>query len=288
MNLTQLKYFKAVCTYKTVSAAAEYLHISQPSLSNAIKEMEREFGIVLFSRRHRGMVLTAEGETLLKMCDDVLERAEQMEKVMNDLGTQRKRLRIGIPPMIGSLLLPQIYSNFLGCNPEICLEITEGGSIDLKKLLEEDLVDMIFLTHSKPFENNISYSEVKRLEIVCAVTEDSPVSKYEAVTPELLKNVPLVLFEDSFFQTEEIKKWFEIENIKPNILLQTKQLSTLLSIISNNIAAGFVFRELIDTSRGIVLVPMSDPMFVDVGLAWKKDAYLSSSMKKLQEYIKKY
>ena len=93
MNLTQLKYFKAVCIYKTVSAAAEYLHISQPSLSNAIKEMEKEFGVSLFSRCHRGMVLTAEGKILFKMCDDVLERAEEMEKVMNDLGTERKRLR---------------------------------------------------------------------------------------------------------------------------------------------------------------------------------------------------
>lgn len=287
MNLTQLKYFKAVCIYKTVSAAAEYLHISQPSLSNAIKEMEKEFGVSLFSRCHRGMVLTAEGEILFKMCDDVLERAEEMEKVMNDLGTERKRLRVGIPPMIGSLLLPHIYSNFLGANPEITLEITEGGSIELKKLLEEDYVDMIFLPHSKPFENNLSYSNVKRLEIVCAAAKNNPVSKFTAVTPKMLENTPLVLFENSFFQTEEIKKWFEVENIKPDILLQTKQLSTMQSIISNNIAAGFMFRELIDTT-GIVPVPISNPMFVDVSLVWKKDAYMSSSMKRLREYIKKY
>ena len=97
-----------------------------------------------------------------------------------------------------------------------------------------------------------------------------------------------MLFKDSFFQTEEIKKWFAIENIKPNILLQTKQLSTMLSIISNNIAVGFGFRELIDTSNGIVFVPMSNPIFVDIGLAWKKDAYFSSSMKKLKDYVKKH
>ena len=288
MNLTQLKYFKAVCIYKTVSAAAEYLHISQPSLSNAIKEMEKEFGVTLFSRCHRGMVMTTEGEILFKMCEDVLERAEEMEKVMNDLGTERKRLKVGIPPMIGSLYLPHIYSNFLGHNPEISLEITEGGSIELKKLLEEDYVDMIFLTHTKPFESDLSYSTVKRLEIVCAVAENSPVSEYTAVTPQSLENVPIVLFENSFFQTEEIKKWFEVENVKPNILLQTKQLSTMLSMISHNNAAGFMFRELIDTSNDIVPVSLTNPMFVDVSLVWKKDAYLSGSMKKFKEYIKKY
>jgi len=57
MNLNQLKYFSAVCTYQTISDAAAYLHISQPSLSSAIKELEKEFGVVLFRRHHRGMVL---------------------------------------------------------------------------------------------------------------------------------------------------------------------------------------------------------------------------------------
>ena len=113
-------------------------------------------------------------------------------------------------------------------------------------------------------------------------------AEYTAVTPQSLENVPIVLFENSFFQSEEIKMWFEVKNIKPNILLQTKQLSTMLSMISHDIAAGFMFRELIDTSHEIVPVPLSEPMFVDVSLVWKKDAYLSSSMKRLREYIKKY
>ena len=66
VNLVQLKYFQAVCSYRTVSNAAEYLHISQPSLSCAIKELESEFGVLLFRRHHRGMKLTSEGEVLYK------------------------------------------------------------------------------------------------------------------------------------------------------------------------------------------------------------------------------
>ena len=286
MNLTQLKYFKAVCTYNTVSAAAEFLHISQPSLSSAIKELEKEFGVALFLRCHRGMVLTPEGETLYKMCDDLLDRAEHIENIMNDLGAERKRLRLGIPPMIGSLLLPDIYGSFLKNNPEISLEITEDGSNQLKKMLAEDYLDMVFLSHSKPFESNFSAVKVKTLEMVCCTAAGSDISQYDSVTPQILDRVPLILFENSFFQTEEIKKWFEIKNVKPNILLQTKQLSTMLSIISHNIASGFMFRELIETNREIVSVPVENPMFVEIGLVWKKDGYVSSSMKKFREYIK--
>ena len=64
MNLNQLKYFYAVCEHGSLSDAAEYLYISQPSLSASIKALEKEFGVTLFSRRHQGMELTKEGKEL--------------------------------------------------------------------------------------------------------------------------------------------------------------------------------------------------------------------------------
>ena len=108
MNLVQLKYFQAVCKYQSVSAAAEYLYISQPTLSSAIKELEREFGVSLFRRHHRGMVLTPEGTELLKHCERLLSHADQVERIMSDFGKRRNVLRLGVPPMIGSLFLPKI------------------------------------------------------------------------------------------------------------------------------------------------------------------------------------
>lgn len=285
MNLTQLKYFKAVCTYHTASAAAEYLHISQPSLSSAIKELEREFGITLFRRHHRGMVLTPEGESLLKMSTDLLGRAEQIENVMNDLGKKRKALRLGVPPMIGSLVLPHIYGQFLKSNPDIEIEITEGGRQELMQKLDDDFLDMVFLPHNRPIDQTFCSQHVTKLEIVCCVSKESPVSSLKKVSTSDLKDKPLVLFKNSFFQTEEIKKWFSIDGIIPDILMQTEQLSTVQSVISNNIASGFMFRQLIDSDSGFVSVPLEKPMYADVSLVWKKDSYVFNSMKKFKEYM---
>ena len=111
MNLVQLKYFHAVCKFQTVSEPARYLSISQPSLSSAIKELENEFGVTLFRRHYRGMVLTEEGEIFYKASKDILEKCEQVENEMKDLGSKRKKLRLGIPPMIGSLTLANIYQD---------------------------------------------------------------------------------------------------------------------------------------------------------------------------------
>lgn len=287
MNLIQLKYFDTVCTFGTVLAAAEALHISQPSLSASIKALEEEFGVTLFRRGHHGMTLTKEGETLRAMSRELLARAAETEDIMRDLGNGRKVLRLGIPPMIGSLLIPQLFREFLPENPDLRLEITEGGRQELLAKLSDELVDMVFLPHNRPIEQNLSLIHASRLEIVCAIAKNSPLSKMESVSPRELADIPLVLFEDSFFQTEEIKKRFAAEDIQPRILLQTDQLSTLTSMISNELAVGFIFRELVAASRGLAAVPLTEPMYVDVSLAAKKDAHMKDSMKRLREYVRK-
>ena len=285
MNLNQLKYFCAVCTYGSISAAAEYLHISQPSLSAAIKELEQEFGVLLFRRHHRGTVLTEEGETLLRLSKDILSRSEHLIQVMSDMGNERKVLRLGVPPMVGSLILPQIYQNFHSLYPEVELKITEGGRDELQKKLSEDFLDMIFIPHNRAFEASFSSLNVSKLEIVCCVSKKHPLAGRASVSAEDLANIPLVLFKDGFYQTEEIKHLFSISGVKPNILLQTEQLSTIETIISGNVAAGFLFRQLIDKNPELVPVPVSTPLSVDVSLVWKKNAYLFNSMKKFEKYI---
>ena len=285
MNLTKLKYFNAICTFQSFSDAADYLHISQPSLSAAIKDLENEFSVSLFTRHYRGVSLTPEGQVLYNLSKDIANRTEQAENIMKELGRGRKKLRLGIPPMIGSLILPHIYNNFLPSNKDIELEIVESGRQDLVQKLSEDYLDMVFLPHNTPIESNFSSLQVSKLEITCCADKRNSIAKEPSITPPLLQNIPLVLFENSFFQTEQIKKWFANSHIEPNIVLQTSQLSTMLSMISNNLAVGFMFRELIDTNPTLVSIPTTEPMYIDVSLVWKKKTYFSHSMDKFKNYF---
>ena len=286
MNITQLRYFHAVCTYHSLSNAAEYLHISQPSLSNSIKELEQEFGVVLFHRHHRGMTLTAEGEALFHSSLEILRGVDHAEALMRGLGKERKRLRLGVPPMIGSMILPKIYRTFTAQNPDVALEITEGGRQELMQRLREERVDMVFLSHSTPLDRAFSTLKLARLPIVCCTTKNSPLSKLSSVRPEDVSQTPLVLFENSFFQTEKIRKWFADGGVSPKVVLQTEQLSTMLSIISSDIAAGFMFRQLADSNAKLITIPTEEPLWADVSLVWKKDSYVSDGMKLFTQYVK--
>ncbi|MBP3337102.1 MAG: LysR family transcriptional regulator [Clostridia bacterium] len=286
MNLVQLKYFHAVCTYRSVSGAAEFLYISQPTLSNAIKELENEFGVALFMRHHRGMMLTEEGEMLYKMSKELLSRAEQIENVMEDMGNKRKKLRLGVPPMIGSLVLPHIYRKFSGKFLDVTLEITEGGREEILQKLKDDYLDMVFVPHNAPFESNLAAQKIASLEVVCCAKKNSGKLNEKSVSALKLKNIPLVLFKDSFFQTEEIKKWFARSNVSPCVLLKTGQLSTVLSLISKDIAVGFLFRNLIENNDDLKAISLQEKMFADVSLVWKKDSYVFESMKIFSDFFK--
>ncbi len=287
MNLIQLKYFTAVCETGTVSAAAELLHIAQPSLSNAIKEMETEFGVKLFIRQHRGMIKTSEGERFYKMARELLSRAEQTENIMKDMGKQRKILRLGVPPMIGSVVLPKIYREFMAENSDIHIEITESGQHELTDKLAEGLLDMIFMPHEKALDKEFSSINIVNTEIVCCVSGESSLSSKNCIRAKELSEIPIVLFKDNFYHTEEVRNWFADGNITPNIILQTAQLSTIQSLISNNVAAGFMFRPLVNEKKGFKPISAEPKMKINISLAWKKDSYFFHAMKKFREYVER-
>ena len=288
MNLNQIKYFYKICQCGSLSEAAQNLYISQPSLSSAIKSLEKEFGVILFNRTHAGMQLTSEGKIFLHSCKDLISRTDQLEDMMKDLGNQRHKLKLGIPPMIGSLIVPEIFKTFCKENPDINLEIIEAGRDELLNKLSENLLDFVFLLQNNPIDSNFTSKIIGKLEIVCCASKENPISTNTLVTPHILHNIPLVLFDNSFYQTDKIKKWFASGNIQPNIIMQTKQLSTMLSMISHNVAVGFAFKEIARTYNNFKMLPCETPLWSDVCLVWNKNSYNSSSMDKFKMYINEF
>lgn len=286
MNFTQLKYFHTVCTFRSVSAAADYLHVSQPTISAAIKELENEFGLSLLLRHHKGVTPTPEGETLCKLGADILERAAYTEQIMKDLGSGRKTLKLGVPPMIGTMVLGDIYNDFRIKNPDVSIEISEGGYEDLMHKLNDDYLDLVFLPHDDLFTHDLSAVSLTKLEIVCCVHKDNPIARHKTIRPASLQNTPVVLFENSFFQTTKIKKWFHDGGVSPDILLQTEQLSTVYNMVSNNLAVGFMFRHVMDAYPDIVTVPLKSPIHIQVSLVRKKSAHSFSGMERFIRYMK--
>lgn len=103
MKIIQLEYFCAVSQYHSITQAAQKLYVTQPAISNAIRELEKEFSINLFNRTKNHMTLTKEGEAFYQKANQLLDTIKQTSSELYDLGKQVIPVKIGIPPLISTV-----------------------------------------------------------------------------------------------------------------------------------------------------------------------------------------
>lgn len=285
MKLHQLRYFQAACHHNSITAAANMLHVSQPSISAAIRDLEQEFQVSLLDHQRRNFLLTQEGAEFLEYTEQLLAHIDQFEAQMRSL--QKKKLRLGIPPMISSLILPKIYYDYFSQNPALDVSIAEGGQKELLNLLEDNHLDMVFLPHSTPFDMRYRCVNLTQLEIVCCVSLTHPLSTKREIRIQDLTDVPIVLFTDKFFQTERILHCFQEAKITPKILLQTAQISTIKKMVASDLAVGFLFRELAECDYNMTYTPLVPQIVSTVSLVWKNGPYLTEEMHSFLNYVEK-
>ena len=287
MTLDQLRYFHAVCHYNSVTQAAAALNISQPSVSAAIKSLEAEFNTLLFHRQKKRLVLTSAGQHLLAMSSPLLQQTDALSAAMQNLNESNSLLRLGVPPMIGSLFLPPLYKSLTDLAPAFHLQVVEDDGNGLRNLLNEGKIDMALLPHTHPFESTLCALKVAELENVCCVPKGHPLSALKQISLSSLATVPLVLFKNSFFQTERILTAFRSLDLQPNVILYTAQLSTLQNMIAGGSAIGFLFSFLASQEPNIVGIPLAPRMMTQVSLVWRQTQILTDGMSSLISYFKR-
>lgn len=286
MTIDQLRYFHAVCQYNNVSHAAEILNISQPSVSNAIANLEKEYGVKLFIRYRKHLQLTQEGQVLSQLAATLLSQVDDINQTMRELGKQSKALRLGVPPMIGSMVLPLLYGEYLKQYPHLCFHIVEDDTSGLKKLLADNKIDIAFLPHTHPLEDNFSAQHLTTLQNVCCVSRSHPLAGQKSIQFEQLKDEPLVLFKNSFFQTERILDEFARRTITPCVLMNSSQLSTVQNMIANSKTVGFIFEFLLKSTPNLIGIPLDPPMTTKISLVWKNNKHLSADINNLIQFMK--
>ena len=270
MKLQQLRYFCAACRMRSLSRAAESLHVSQPSVSMAIRELEREFGVSLIARRYQGFALTEEGTALWEMAESLLRHADHLSAQMQALGQRRRPVRLGVPPMIGTVLLPRLYREMDRRCPALLLETEELGTKMLLRDLRENVLDLAFVSHHEPLEPDFDALPVTTLEIVWCARRNHHLAGQSSITPSQLEDEPLVLFQTGFSLRELVTDAFEKAGVTPRVLHTSEQLSTVESLIRSGTASGFLLRPLACADASLSAVSLSPPVSVQVSLVWRR------------------
>jgi len=288
MTLQQLQYFQTACKYQNISRAAEELHVSQPSVSVAVKNLEEEFEVPLIKRGRNGFTLTEDGEVFLKLAEGLLEHAESVERVMYDRVQKHSGIRLGMPPMTGNILMTGIYTDFCRNHPEINLLTKEAGRKDLYRMLKDGVLDVAFLPHSEEGFPDCNTMEIAEYEVVCCVSKTHPLAKSTAIRPKQLEQEPLVVFSDAFYQNELIFDLFKQSDVRPRVIHTSSQLSTVEQLVTDGIAVGFLFREVADRCKEMTGISFETPVYTRISLVWKKESHLNGAMMKFLSYCKQF
>lgn len=283
MKLQQLRYFCAACRMRSLSRAAESLHVSQPSVSMAIRELEREFGVSLIARRYQGFALTEEGTALWEMAESLLRHADHVQAQMQALGQRRRPVRLGVPPMIGTVLLPRLYREMDRRCPELLLETEELGTKTLLRDLRENVLDLAFVSHHESLEPDFDALPITTLEIVWCARRSHRLAGQASIVPAQLEGEPLVLFQTGFSLRELVTDAFEKAGVVPRVLHTSEQLSTVESLIRSGTASGFLLRPLACGDASLAAIPLTPPVCVQVSLVWRRSRKPFRDMARLMD-----
>jgi DNA-binding transcriptional LysR family regulator len=128
---------------RNITKAAEQLYISQPSLTYRIKQLEREFGVKILSRKKRGVDFTAEGEYLVSYAGSMLRQLRETKDYLNNLDqTIKGTLRLGVSQTHARYELPQVLAQFLAKHPEVDLDVRTGYSLEVLQMMQQEEVSI--------------------------------------------------------------------------------------------------------------------------------------------------
>lgn len=288
MELRVLHYFLAVAREENVTHAAQALHLSQPTLSRQLAQLEEELGVRLFERGKRKITLTAEGVLLRRRAKEILELAGKTERELSEQAADVEgTVAVGCGDLDGVRLLPELFRSFHARYPRVQFDLYTATADHIKERMESGLTDVGLLL--EPVEiDRYEYIRMPTTERwVVTMAPDAPLTVKSAVTPEDLRGLPLILPRRSNARNVVVN-WLG-RCYDPQQVLFTSNLSVNSSVM---VASGLAYSLNIEgTLRNwnpatIAYRPLDPPLQTSSVLAWRREQPFGLAAEKFIDYVK--
>ena len=284
MTLQQLKYVVTVAETGTITEAAGKLYISQPSLTNAIHELEREMQIVIFNRTNKGISLSKEGDIFLGYARQVLEQAEILEDKYKGEGSGKKQFCVSTQHYSFAVnAFVDLIKKYGQEEYDFSLRETQTYEIidDVAKIRSE--IGILFLNdfNEKVITKILKSNELEFHDLFVAkphvfISRRHPLADRQIITNEELESYPYLSFEqgehNSFYFSEEI---FSASERKKNIRVRDRAtlFNLLIGLNGYTVCSGVIDKKL--NGKDIIAVPLADESDMRIGYITHRKGMLS-------------
>lgn len=232
-TLRQLEYFVAVGECGSIAAASEKVNVSSPSISAAVSQLEEEFGLSLFVRKHaQGLSLTKAGIRLLGQSQKILREADMLNSIAGDIsGNVQGPLSIGCLLTFAQFVLPKVRREFEAQYPDVRINQVELNQTEIFSQIRRAELD-IALTYDLDIPADLDFVRLVELPPYVLAAETHPIAHLPAVSVEELRDHPMVLL-DLPMSGEYFLSFFSKAGVKPKIAERTRDMAVMRSLVAN-------------------------------------------------------
>ena len=285
MEIRILKYFLMAAREENITKAASLLHITQPTLSRQLMQLEEELGVTLFTRSNHRIILTDDGMLLKRRAQELVSLAEKTKmEFLHDENTLAGEIAIGCGETRSMNRLAELMADFRSRYPLVRFEIYSGNVDNIKERMERGLLDLgLFVEPVDVGKYEFLRMPVKETWGIL-VREDSHLAEMDAVRAEDLVRMPLLAASREMVQNE-LANWFWDYACQMEIAVTYNLVYNASIMVKKGIGAALCL-ELDSSYDGVKFVPLSPQLKIGSVLAWKRNQMFSSSTSAFIRYAR--
>ena len=232
-TLRQLEYFVAVGECGSIAGASEKVNVTAPSISAALSQLQKEFGLPLFVRKHaQGLSLTQPGRQFMVHARKVLAEAQALNRLAGDIsGSVQGPLAVGCLLTFAQRLVPALRRGFSKDYPHVQISQFELNQMEILEGLRRGEID-IALTYDMYLPQDLEFVPLRRLPPYAMLYESHPLAQQDTVGIEELAEYPMILL-DLPVSSDYFMSFFRLRGLRPNIVERTRDMDVLRSLVAN-------------------------------------------------------
>lgn len=288
MEFSDLKYFTAIVEHGSFSKASAHIFVSQPTLSRTVKNLEKKLNVSLFERSTRKLILTDAGKLVYEQAKKIIGATNELYVLLEDLMDHPTgEIKIGIPPLIGTLFFPQIAKEFTKTYPDVSLHLIEFGAKKIEQLIMDSDIDVgiaVLPVNTKNFD----VLPILKEEFMVFTSIEHPLAEKEIIDLTELAHENFVLFTPEFSLHNLIIEKCKSANFYPNIVYESSQWDLITELVHADLGITLFPRTIYEkmNQNEIKAIPMKHPFLWELGVITKKNQYLSFALRSLLDYVK--
>ncbi|AID02394.1 LysR family transcriptional regulator [Staphylococcus xylosus] len=288
MDIKHMKYFVEVVDQKGMTNASKSLYIAQPTISKAIKDLEKELNMTFFDRSKRQLVLTDAGKVFYKKCKEILTLYKDLPKEINSLlGLETGHISIGLSAVMNMNKFIHILGEFHQEYPNVTYNLVEKGGKMIETQLINDEIDIGITTI--PVDQDIFHSiPLYQEDLKLVVNKEHRLADREQINMAMLKDEDFILFNEDFYLNDKIIEAAKNAGYVPKTISKISQWNFIENLLSAHLGVSILPENIVNLLDGSFKnITIDDPsMRWELGVIWKRDKYLSHATRKWIEFMK--